>query len=76
MKNARAATSATLGHGRSVETVRLVELPEAERGPILRAFIRKVRGGRRFFDTTEADAVVATAGRYPVFRVDRAESTG
>jgi len=66
----RAAKSGTLARGRSVEQVRLIELPVAERGPVLRAFLRQVRGGVRFFGSADPDVVVAGADRYPVFRLD------
>lgn len=69
VKNARAAGAGSLGRGRHVEPVGLVELPESERGPVVRAFLEQVPGGRRFFDSPDAEAVVASAGRYPVFRV-------
>jgi len=48
----------------------LVELPTEERGPILRAFLGQVRGGRRFFGGQSADQIVASAERYPVFRIE------
>lgn len=70
VQNVRAAGSGTLGRGRSVEQVRLVELPVTERGPVLRAFLRQVRGGVGFFGSADPDVVVAAADRYPVFRLD------
>jgi F420H(2)-dependent quinone reductase len=70
VKNARAAGAGSLRLGRDQEAVRLIELPESERGPILRAFLAQVRGGVRFFDSPDPDTVVASAARYPVFRVD------
>lgn len=70
VKNVRAAGTGSLRRGRDHETVGLVELPERERGPVLRAFLAQVRGGVRFFDSADPEAVVASAGRYPVFRVD------
>ncbi len=70
VKNVRAAGAGRLSRGRDQEAVRLVELPEDERGPILGAFLTQVRGGVRFFDPSDPDSVVASAGRYPVFRVD------
>ena len=71
VRNVRAAKSGTLARGRSVEQVRLIELPVAERGPVLRAFLRQVRGGVRFFGSADPDVVVAGADRYPVFRLDQ-----
>jgi deazaflavin-dependent oxidoreductase (nitroreductase family) len=70
VKNVRAAGTGSLSRGRNQEAVRLVELPEAERGPILRAFLTQVRGGVQFFDSADPGSVVASAGRYPVFRLD------
>jgi len=67
--NVRAAGAGSLRRGKRVEAVRLVELPETERGPVLRAFLQQVPGGARFFESREPDAVVAAAARYPVFRV-------
>jgi deazaflavin-dependent oxidoreductase (nitroreductase family) len=69
VKNVRAAGGASLSRGRHTEAVTLVELPEPERDPVLRAFLQQVPGGVRFFESPEPDAVVAAASRYPVFRV-------
>jgi hypothetical protein len=70
VRNVRVSGSGTIGRGRNVERVRLVELPVAERGPVLRAFLQQVRGGVRFFGSGDPDVVVAAADRYPVFRLD------
>jgi deazaflavin-dependent oxidoreductase (nitroreductase family) len=70
VRNVRAAGSGTLGRGRNVEQVLLVELPVDERGPVLRAFVQQVRGGVRFFGSADPDVVAAAADRYPVFRLD------
>jgi len=59
VQNVRASGSGTLWHGRDVEHVRLVELPVAERAPVLRAFLQQVRGGVRFFGSGDPDVVVA-----------------
>jgi deazaflavin-dependent oxidoreductase (nitroreductase family) len=67
--NVRAAGAGTLARGRSAEPVTLIEVPDAERGPILRAFLRQVPGGVRFFASADPEAVVAAADRYPVFRL-------
>jgi deazaflavin-dependent oxidoreductase (nitroreductase family) len=75
VQNVRAAESATLARGRRVEIVRLVELPTAERGPVLRAYLQQVRGGVRFFGSADADVVVAEADRYPVFRLVSSRDT-
>jgi deazaflavin-dependent oxidoreductase (nitroreductase family) len=50
--NARANGEATLRHGRRAETVRLVELPESERGAIMRAFPTEIPRGVGFFVKT------------------------
>jgi deazaflavin-dependent oxidoreductase (nitroreductase family) len=68
--NVRAAGTGSLTRGPRTESVRLVELPTEERGPILRAFLGQVRGGRRFFGGQSADQIVASAERYPVFRIE------
>jgi hypothetical protein len=47
----------------------LTEVPIAERGPILRAFLEQVPGGVRFFGPQTPDQIVGGAERYPVFRV-------
>jgi deazaflavin-dependent oxidoreductase (nitroreductase family) len=70
VRNARAAGAGTLARGRREEPVTLTELSVDERGPILRAFLREVRGGVRFFGSSDPDVVAAAADRYPVFRVD------
>jgi deazaflavin-dependent oxidoreductase (nitroreductase family) len=69
VKNVRAAGGGAVSRGKHTEAVKLVELPERERAPILRAFLQQVPGGVRFFESPEPDAVVASASRYPVFRV-------
>jgi deazaflavin-dependent oxidoreductase (nitroreductase family) len=76
VKNVRAAGTGSLRRGRDREAVRLVELPEGERGPVLRAFLAQVRGGVRFFDSADPETVVASAARYPVFRVDAGHRDG
>ena len=76
VKNVRAAGAGSLRRGREDEVVSLVELPERERGPVLRAFLAQVRGGRRFFDSPDPETVIAAAGRYPVFRVASARTDG
>jgi len=69
VQNVRAAGSGTLRRGRAAEPVRVTELSTEARGPILRAFLEQVRGGVRFFGTTQPDEVVADAARYPVFEI-------
>lgn len=67
--NVRAAGRGILTRGGKAETVRLVEIPTDERGPVLRVFLDQVRGGRRFFGTDDPDVVAAAAERYPVFEI-------
>jgi deazaflavin-dependent oxidoreductase (nitroreductase family) len=67
--NVRAAGRGTLRRGRNTEEIRLSEVPVEARGAILRAFIRQVPGGRRFFGPQSPDQIVAAAERYPIFRV-------
>jgi deazaflavin-dependent oxidoreductase (nitroreductase family) len=73
VKNARAGSRATLSRGGASTTVRLVEVPAAERPPILREFLRAIRGGRSFLTvgagSTDADVVIA-AEEHPVFRLE------
>ena len=68
--NVQAAGAGSITRGRATEAVRLVELPGAERGPILRAFLDQVRGGVRFFGRQTPDEIIAGADLYPVFRVE------
>jgi deazaflavin-dependent oxidoreductase (nitroreductase family) len=78
VKNARAAGWGLLAYGRKKERVALIELPEAERAPILRAFPKLAPGGvsffRRMYDLPAdpaalPDAFAALAPRSTVFRI-------
>jgi hypothetical protein len=73
VKNARVAGKGTLRRGKLSESVTLIEVPLDQRLPILREFLRTIRGGRSFLtvgsDATDAE-VVAAAAVHPVFRVD------
>ena len=69
VRNVRAAGAGSLSRGKQSEAVVLVEVPDTERDPILRAFLVQVPGGVRFFESPDPDAVAAASGRYPVFRV-------
>jgi deazaflavin-dependent oxidoreductase (nitroreductase family) len=75
VQNVRAAGgAATIHHGRSVHS-RLVEIPVADRAPILRRYLQKVPGGRPHLPCGRRASVSdleAIAGRYPVFRVEPA----
>jgi hypothetical protein len=74
--NARANGEASLRHGRRSENVRLVELPESERGKVMRAFPTEVPQGVSFFVRTgvaEAptpEAFEKGAAKAAVFRVE------
>lgn len=79
VKNVRAAKWGTLSYGRKQERVALIEMPEAERVPILRAFPKLVPGGVSFFQrlyelpkdrAALPDAFAALADRSTVFRID------
>lgn len=75
--NARANGAATLRHGRRTENVQLVELPESERGPIMRAFPTQIPRGTSFFVNAGAvtgptpEAFEKGAANVAVFRIER-----
>jgi hypothetical protein len=74
VKNARVAGSGMLSRGHHEERVALIELPIAERAPILREFPRQVPHGVQFFERVlgipnDPEAFAATAPRCPVFRI-------
>jgi deazaflavin-dependent oxidoreductase (nitroreductase family) len=77
VSNARAAGEATLARGRRAERVRLIEVPEADRAPILSQFPRLVPHGVRFFVMTgvvsapTAEAFADAAPRCAVFKVEQ-----
>lgn len=74
VRNARAAGAVELQLGRSVESVRLVELADDDKPSVLRAYLRrwKTEVGR-FFAGVGPDAsdeeLLAIAPGYPVFRL-------
>jgi deazaflavin-dependent oxidoreductase (nitroreductase family) len=80
VKNARAAGHGTLTRGRSTRAVDLVEVPEQERGPILREFPGQVPRGVDAFvrnglvRAPTPEAFAAAAPGIPVFRA--ADRTG
>jgi deazaflavin-dependent oxidoreductase (nitroreductase family) len=84
VRNARAQGWGTLAYGRRQERVRLVELPVAERGAILRAFPRLVPGGVSFFRglydlprrrAALPDAFAALATQVTAFRLEPDEAS-
>lgn len=74
VKNARAAGHGTLTRGRKKTPVRLTEVPEPERPPILREFPRQNRLGVRIFvkngvvASGDPDGFAAAAAHCHVFR--------
>jgi hypothetical protein len=77
VKNVRAADGhVVLRHGVR-RRCRLVEIPPAERAPIIKAYVAKVPGGRPHIPVDRRapiDEFVKIADRYPVFRVERETS--
>jgi deazaflavin-dependent oxidoreductase (nitroreductase family) len=72
VKNARAAGRGQLQRGRALESVGLVEVPVAQRVPILELFAAKIRGGQSFLTVSRkapGSAFVEAAARHPIFRV-------
>jgi len=75
VKNARVAGWGFLTRGGKKERVELVELPVAERPPILREFPLLVPHGVQFFEQVlgiknDPEAFAAAAPNCPVFRID------
>jgi hypothetical protein len=72
VRNARVAHRGTLSRGSTSTPVQLVEVPIEQRPPVLREFLRTVRGGRSFL-TVDAratdDELVAAAPGHPIFRI-------
>ncbi|QFU85685.1 nitroreductase/quinone reductase family protein [Amycolatopsis sp. YIM 10] len=75
VRNVRAAGAGTLAQGRRKKRVRLIEVPEPEQGPILRAFPEKVPNGVDMMvkagvvPSGSPDEFEALAGRCTVFQV-------
>ena len=77
VRNARAAGGAELRVGRRVEHVRLTEVDDAAKAPLLRAYLRAWAWEvGAFFDGVDADSddatLTAIAPRHPVFLVETA----
>ena len=72
VRNLRAANGrALLRHGRT-ERVRLEEIPVAERGPVLKAYVEQAPGARAHLGVDKnvsLETLDAMAARIPVFRV-------
>jgi hypothetical protein len=75
VRNIRASGGrAWLRHGRTRE-VQLVEMPVAERAPIIRAYLQRAIGGRPHIPVPHdapASAFEPVAAEYPVFRIEPA----
>jgi hypothetical protein len=66
--------NAIIFHGRPVHA-RLVQLPPAERAPILREYVRVASSGRKHFPLAVGAPLTdfaAIAAQYPVYRIDTA----
>lgn len=77
VRNLRAAGDGTLKVGRRQESFRAEELADADKGPVLAAYLdRWAWEVGRFFDDldkdSDADALAAAAPDFPVFRVSPA----
>jgi deazaflavin-dependent oxidoreductase (nitroreductase family) len=75
VQNVRAAGGGELRLGRSSQPFRVVELTDAEKPPVLRAYLARWRFEvGRFFDgvgvSPTDEELRRVAGRYPVFRVE------
>ncbi len=72
VRNVRAAQGDVVLRRRRVRRCHLDEVPEADRAPVLRRYLRKVPGGRPHIPVppgAELADLAEIAGRYPVFRV-------
>ena len=73
VRNIRVAGEATLQHGRRREHIRVEEVPDDAKVPILREYLRRWywQVGRLFGVPKHADdaTLQAIAGRHPVFRI-------
>ncbi|GAA0526112.1 nitroreductase/quinone reductase family protein [Paractinoplanes ferrugineus] len=76
VKNARASGEAVLSRGKTKQHVRLVEIPESDREPVLRAFPKEVPHGVQMFVKTGVvrdstpDGFAAAAPHVAVFRIE------
>ncbi|MEU7875404.1 hypothetical protein [Dactylosporangium sp. NPDC049140] len=77
VRNARAAGQVTLRRAGRRETLRVTEVPAADRVPILRQYWREVPVTRKFFGTTSTSSDelwAAEAQRHPVFHLADTDS--
>ena len=77
VRNLRAARAGELRLGRRSEPFRAIEVADADKPPILRAYLERWRFEvDRFFEglgpTPSDDDLRRVAGRYPVFRIEPA----
>ena len=76
MRNIRVTHEGRLKLGRKTETVQVEEVPDAEKPPILRAYLKAWAWEvGKFFDGVGADAsdeaITETAKHKPVFRIKK-----
>jgi deazaflavin-dependent oxidoreductase (nitroreductase family) len=74
VQNARAAGEVTLRRGSRSETLRIIELPPAEAGPVLKKYLTQAPIVRPFFDVSAQSDIkdfIAEAPRHPVFKIVR-----
>jgi len=76
VRNLRAAGQGELAVGRRTEAFTATELPDAEKPPVLRAYLRRWKAEVGvFFDGVDAsssdDDLARVAGQHPVFAIER-----
>lgn len=77
VKNVRAAGGKVTLRRRRAKACRLIEVPPAERAPIIKRYLAQVPGARPHIPVDRRSALAefeAIAGRYPVFRVTQASA--
>lgn len=75
VKNARTAGEGIVRHGKRIR-VRLEELPEPDRPPVLKAYLKWAFGARRIFEVQQSAPVTEfgrIAHKHPVFRLVKVE---
>lgn len=75
VRNIRASGEARLRLGRKEEAIRVVEVPDGEKRPILRAYLNAWRAETgKFFGLGKNptdDEIAAIAAHHPVFRIEK-----